>query len=856
MGLNIGVIKQVAVKLRYIPSKTPENIGVTNPRFWNEAGERTLVCFSGMAVKKGLNKAEVLAKYATEHGYVEEDLVKAFDEAGKYLDNVSMERLLKLTSEGKIKLYEPPKVKLKEKRFDFSGFGEGAFEKCASEAKSNPILSYIKQRRCAYGDFTPEESASVLKQLLAFEAEGKIPASEIAEILKFKAWVSPEDYNQLLKAIQKGEVDSKNILQARLMAENGFDIKLLNAKSLDDLSQKELKELANILASKSTNRKQADGARLQRFKDKICELDTPLLPKDLSKRTELLSKVSKKLASLTKVNTVPTQISKKFISEFDNVANVFASSKYTINDLVKAGGIKLSYPREEFKQRILKQIEGLSTGEQNRILAKFGLAREGSKDLSGLPVYISGENLSQVEKNINNEINKFLNKNEIRLPQGFEEFKPALNQICETFPEFKFAIGSIQHGTHSKDLAGHMLMAFQENVRNPLYKTLSAEDKRILGIATLLHDINKIEHVVDEMHPLISSKTVNAIVNRMGGLTNAEKNRIISFVENHHWLIKITNGKEFTPEMVDEIAYTFRKGNDFTMAKIFAESDLKAVNKEFFLKFGGKIQSDMVKAVENRITQIQSNGKLIYTADITIEKAIARGAKKQILGEGEQATENWVISAKDLGLESENILYHAPGKSDAFILAESGFGYGNEGVLSCSLGRAGHSATFQNRKEFILFRQIDMDNISLASIKNANSGAEKGYKTARQWILSGSSYGKKVRTAYQELTSKTITESEYAKLYRIASSPNMKLGDIHSNRQIQQILGGEKEAKAFEESVSKVNETFVSSPKTDGKGFVPEIVTHDLEMAGIGTNRTASEVEYQVRKRYPLIVEF
>jgi len=41
-------------------------------------------------------------------------LVKTFEEATQYLDEVSIERLLKLTSEGKIKLYEPPKKHLKQ----------------------------------------------------------------------------------------------------------------------------------------------------------------------------------------------------------------------------------------------------------------------------------------------------------------------------------------------------------------------------------------------------------------------------------------------------------------------------------------------------------------------------------------------------------------------------------------------------------------------------------------------------------------------------------------------------------------------------------------------------------------------
>ena len=198
----------------------------------------------------------------------------------------------------------------------------------------------------------------------------------------------------------------------------------------------------------------------------------------------------------------------------------------------------------------------------------------------------------------------------------------------------------------------------------------------------------------------------------------------------------------------------------------------------------------------------------------------------------------------------------ASGKHDAFILASSGMGYGNEGVLSCSLGRAGHSATFQNRKEFIIFRQADMDNISIAATSNANSGANKNYAMAKEWILGKNNYGIKVRNAYQELTSKTITEKEYAELYRIASSSNMKLKDIHKNRQIIKILGGEKEAKAFERSVSKVNETFVSCGKNEGKGFVPEIVTQDLEIACLGTNRSVQEIDYQLRNQYPLIVEF
>lgn len=80
-------------------------------------------------------------------------------------------------------------------------------------------------------------------------------------------------------------------------------------------------------------------------------------------------------------------------------------------------------------------------------------------------------------------------------------------------------------------------MAFQENMKNPLYKTLNASDRKVLGISTILHDINKIERVkVDQNHALTSSQTAQAIVGRMKDLSVAEKDRIIDLVKNHHWL--------------------------------------------------------------------------------------------------------------------------------------------------------------------------------------------------------------------------------------------------------------------------------------------------------------------------------
>ena len=271
-----------------------------------------------------------------------------------------------------------------------------------------------------------------------------------------------------------------------------------------------------------------------------------------------------------------------------------------------------------------------------------------------------------------------------------------------------------------------------------------------------------------------------------------------------------------------------------------------------------------------RLLKLTSEGKIkLYEQKIRLKKKRFDFGEDAFAKCGSDAQTSPVLSY----IEQRHCCYgdFAP-KDSAFVLKQL-LAFEAEGKIPAhEIAEILKFKAFINPKEYKHFLQaiqkgeINSGNILQArlmaengfslNILNANSGAEKAYFIAKQWILGGSDYGNRVRNAYQELTSKIITENEYAKLYRIASNPKIKLKDVHSNKQIQQILGGEAEAKAFEDSISKINETFVSCEKSQGNGFVPEIVTHDLEIACIGTNRTASEIDYQLRKRYPLIVEF
>lgn len=546
------------------------------------------------------------------------------------------------------------------------------------------------------------------------------------------------------------------------------------------------------------------------------------------------------LRILPKVNNVGKTVSNRFLGEFDDIAHTFQNGR-SIDELSEAGGIGLKYSRESLKTNIMKQIEQLPPAEQDAVLAKFGLKNEGAGKMSGLPVFnTETTGLTEAEKAINTEIGKFLNNNEIILPKGFENYKGALDEICAVFPEFRFTIGLTQNSGHKHKLAEHLLKAFQENTRNPLYKTLNETDRKVLGISSLLHDINKIERTRDLEHALPSSLSVDAILSRMN-LSTAEKNRIINLVENHHWLERIPTGEVKDKFLAEEFADIFKSGNDFTMAKIFAESDLKAVNATFFGNFGGKINSPATEAIEKEIINIQKNGRMIYTADVTTEKALQAGARRVKLGSGAEETENLVISAKELGLNENAFGYHSASVENIQRAYAAGR-HGVSGVFSLSIGKNGALPTYnKDLPEFLVTRRLDMDNICYIRPHASNTKYMKDYTFMSIKTRSDAHFAHGLKQKYSDLTQKTISDEQYAALFR--EIPRDDIGKIHSNPKVIEILGGENEAMAFEKAVRQQNNVYIP------KETFSEAVAGDLEWGALGTKReNLSEIPFELRQ--------
>lgn len=109
MAISVGAVQKGLACLRKL-YKT-DCVGVLKPIFKTAPKGAQLkyapelTTFSGKASQKILNKSEVLAKYASENGLVADEVSVNFAQIEKYLDEVSIERLLKLSNEGRIKLY-------------------------------------------------------------------------------------------------------------------------------------------------------------------------------------------------------------------------------------------------------------------------------------------------------------------------------------------------------------------------------------------------------------------------------------------------------------------------------------------------------------------------------------------------------------------------------------------------------------------------------------------------------------------------------------------------------------------------------------------------------------------------------
>ena len=254
-----------------------------------------------------------------------------------------------------------------------------------------------------------------------------------------------------------------------------------------------------------------------------------------------------------------------------------------------SNGLPLKYTRTNFLNDLSKIYnETKNTPQQNHIIQNIINNQIGivpnweSNKITGYNGILTNKNLSlnnQYEKEIYKLINKFLYENEIKTNN--KELNRYLNIIIKMFPEFINTIGKKQHTVHNYSIDTHSLLVMSEIVNNKDYlNKITSEERSMLKITAIMHDLMKKEKEVDKEHPFQSAIYTGSILKKLYDDSN-KKDRIYNMIKNHNWLEYYSNSED-KEQKAKETAFIFRRVNDFEAAKIFTQADLKSISKEFY----------------------------------------------------------------------------------------------------------------------------------------------------------------------------------------------------------------------------------------------------------------------------------
>lgn len=446
--------------------------------------------------------------------------------------------------------------------------------------------------------------------------------------------ISLDTLNQVVEEFKPSEAINKiNAIPEKTLEkmDNGNDVltylrfeDYIGKNNINELSQAEKKKLMEKLVKNNVN---SFGYRSSNL--------GPLIPRSQKEYCNLLNKLAKSIG----IDTKPLTAQQKAFFE-QGLHNLDNSIKGVDFNKVE---LELKIPRSEFVAKVTDAMKTLEPLEQRKVMDYYGFEIENGV-LKGYPINLNnGDKLAEIDskktkkvvENIRPLVVEFSEKNPIKVTNGSADFEKDLNDILQGLPEFRPMIGKAQHKTHAYTLDKHTLKVLQGVVSNPKFQNLSTEDKKILSIASLLHDITKTEGVRDLAHPMESAFDAFYIIQKMN-LPEEQQLKIYELIKSHNWLDRLNNPKN-TPEMVQQIAqdiaFDSRHTNTFELAKILCEADMKAVKKDStFFEHHKKTLEQMSNIVDNYIKRIHTTQIVLPQTVIPKASQITGGVTKSADG--------------------------------------------------------------------------------------------------------------------------------------------------------------------------------------------------------------------------------
>lgn len=458
--------------------------------------------------------------------------------------------------------------------------------------------------------------------------------------------ISLDTLNQVVEEFKPSEAINKiNAIPEKTLEkmDNGNDVltylrfeDYVGKNNINELSQAEKKKLMEKLVKNNVNSFGYRGSSLG-----------PLIPTTQKEYCNLLNKLAKSIG----IDTKPLTAQQKAFFE-QGLHNLDNSIKGVDFNKVE---LELKIPRSVFVTKVTEAMKNLEPLEQRKVMDYYGFEIENGV-LKGYPINLNnGDKLSEIAsmktrkvvENIRPLVIEFSEKNPIKVTNASADFEKDLNDILQGLPEFRPMIGKVQHKTHAYTLDKHTLKVLQGVVSNPKFQNLSTEDKKILSIASLLHDITKTEGVRDLAHPMESAFDAFYIIQKMN-LPEEQQLKIYELIKSHNWLDRLNNPKN-TPEMVQQIAqdiaFDSRHTNTFELAKILCEADMKAVKKDStFFEHHKKTLEQMSNLVDRYIKRIHTTQIVLPQTVIPKASQITGGVTKSADG-----IKNTVIYMNNVG---------------------------------------------------------------------------------------------------------------------------------------------------------------------------------------------------------------
>ncbi len=286
----------------------------------------------------------------------------------------------------------------------------------------------------------------------------------------------------------------------------------------------------------------------------------------------------------------------------------------------------MKYTRKSLIDDLSKILKDLKPEQKRETFNYYSFNIDNNKRLTGYPIAPkdNSENLDIPQgkkESIENIITNFITNNKIFLPKENKGLEEDLNKIVQALPEFLTSVGKIQHYTQKYTLDMHQLKDLKEFITHPKYKKLDKNDQKIGKLAILIHDIAKKEGIPDEAHHINSAIDAYSIIKKLN-LPSFEHDRVIGLIRNHHWSEELSEAKKSSKDYIaKDIAFRFRKPEDFEISKIFAEADLKAINDTFYDEYKNNLK-DNIKKIQPLVDKIQSTGIWLPRTSLNTSKNI------------------------------------------------------------------------------------------------------------------------------------------------------------------------------------------------------------------------------------------